>query len=77
MSQKCIYCGAEISDDRSLTVCNRCGIKVWGEKMFNAILQNMETAKENGDLCHMNNTCPINKKEEDFRLKERVFWKDS
>lgn len=52
MVQKCIYCGAEINDDRSLTVCNKCGVKVWGEKMFNAIVKNMEEAREKGDLCH-------------------------
>lgn len=55
MTQKCIYCGREIHDDRSLTVCNNCGAKVWGEKMFQAIVMNMEEAKENGDLCHRSN----------------------
>jgi hypothetical protein len=29
-------------------------VGVWGEKMFNAILQNMENAKEKGDLCNSN-----------------------
>ncbi len=50
MTQKCIYCGAEISDDRPLTVCNKCGVKVWGEKMFKTIVGNMEKARDNGDL---------------------------
>ncbi len=50
MVQKCIYCGSEIHDDRPLTVCNRCGVKVWGEKMFKAIVENMEKARDNGDL---------------------------
>ncbi len=52
MVQKCIYCGAEINDDRPLTVCNKCGVKVWGEKMFKTIVRNMEEAREKGDLCH-------------------------
>jgi hypothetical protein len=52
MVKKCIYCNAEITDDRSLDVCNRCGVGVWGGKMFNAILQNMEDAKGRGDLCN-------------------------
>jgi hypothetical protein len=54
MTKKCIYCQSEIHDDRSLDVCNRCGVGVWGEKMFNAILQNMGEANEKGDLCNSN-----------------------
>jgi|WetSurMetagenome_2_1015567.scaffolds.fasta_scaffold33723_5 hypothetical protein len=50
MVQKCIYCGAEIHDDRPLTVCNSCGVRVWGEKMFRTIVNNMESAREKGDL---------------------------
>jgi hypothetical protein len=33
-----------------LDVCERCGIKVWGEKMFKAIKDNMDTAKAEGNL---------------------------
>jgi hypothetical protein len=61
--QKCMYCKVEINDDRPLTVCNKCGVKVWGEKMFRAIVENMETARDNGDLCHCNNTCGLPAKE--------------
>lgn len=50
--QKCMYCGCEIADDRPITVCDLCGGKVWGEKMFNAIKQNMSDARDKGDLCH-------------------------
>lgn len=49
-AQKCMYCKEEIHDDRPLTVCNRCGVKVWGEKMFFAIVGKMERARDNGDL---------------------------
>jgi hypothetical protein len=59
MSKKCIYCSAEISDDSVIDFCERCGIGVWGEKMFKTILNNMENARNNGDLCH-------NRKEEIF-----------
>lgn len=52
MSKKCVYCNSEIHDDRSLDVCNRCGVGVWGEKMFNAILKNMADANDKGDLCN-------------------------
>jgi len=54
MSKKCIYCNKEISDESVIDFCESCGKGVWGEKMFNAIVQNMETARENGDLCNSN-----------------------
>ncbi len=47
---KCVYCKGEIGDDRAVDVCNRCGVGVWGEKMFQAILDNMGNAREKGDL---------------------------
>jgi len=52
MVQKCMYCGREIPENSVLTVCEICGQKVWGMKMFNAIKQNMEEARDKGDLCH-------------------------
>jgi len=52
MVKKCIYCGSEIPDESVIDFCRRCGIGVWGEKMFNAILKNMEEARDKGDLCH-------------------------
>ena len=54
MTKKCVYCSCEISDDSVIDFCEKCGKKVWGEKMFNTIKQNMEDARENGDLCHDN-----------------------
>lgn len=57
--QVCMYCKCIINDDRPITVCDKCGTKVWGDKMFNAIKQNMTDAREKGDLCH---TCSITKK---------------
>lgn len=55
MSKKCIYCKELISDDCVVDFCERCGKGVWGEKMFKAIIQNMEKARENNDLCNSNN----------------------
>ncbi|MEK6757524.1 MAG: hypothetical protein AABX88_00195 [Nanoarchaeota archaeon] len=52
--KKCIYCSGEISHDSVIDFCERCGVRVWGEKMFKAILQNMESARDNGDLCTTN-----------------------
>ena len=48
--KKCIYCKAEIVDDCVIDFCERCGKGVFGEKMFNAIIQNMTEAKQRGDL---------------------------
>lgn len=50
MSKKCIYCKTEIVDESVIDFCRRCGIGVWGEKMFNAIVESMEKARDSGDL---------------------------
>jgi hypothetical protein len=50
MAKKCIYCSREIDDSSVIDFCEKCGIGVWGEKMFNAILKNMEDAREKGDI---------------------------
>ncbi len=65
--QKCMYCGSEIPDDRPLTVCDVCGEKVWGQKMFNAIIQNMKEARENGDLCHAGSFTEVRSEFDDSR----------
>ncbi len=48
--KKCGFCKSAISDDRAFEVCDRCGHGIWGDKMFNAIKTNMDSAKEKGDL---------------------------
>ncbi len=50
MVKKCGFCKSAISDDRAFEVCDRCGHGIWGDKMFNAIKTNMDSAKEKGDL---------------------------
>lgn len=52
MTKKCIYCGTGIDDSCVIDFCEKCGKDVWGDKMFRTIVQNMENARENGDLCH-------------------------
>jgi hypothetical protein len=52
MTKKCIYCKGEVASESVIDFCERCGKGVWGEKMFRAIVDNMESAREKGDLCH-------------------------
>ena len=66
MIKKCIYCGKEISDESVIDFCEKCGKDVWGEKMFNAIIKNMEEARERGDLCHTNSVTEFPKDFDDF-----------
>jgi len=47
---KCVYCKCEINDERAVDVCDKCGVKVWGDKMFQAIIESMGEAKLKGDL---------------------------
>ena len=47
---KCVYCNCEIHDERAVDVCDKCGVGVWGPRMFKAIMENMGNAKEKGDL---------------------------
>ena len=50
MVKKCIYCSKEISPESVVDVCATCGHGVWGEKMFATIVQNMQSAKDKGNL---------------------------
>ena len=50
MVKKCIYCKKEIVNERVADICDRCGIGVWGEKMFKAIIFGMEKEKEKGNM---------------------------
>jgi hypothetical protein len=48
--KKCVYCGGEVKEESVIDFCEKCGVGVWGEKMFRAIVQNMEDARNKGDL---------------------------
>ncbi len=54
MVRKCIYCGKEVHEDSVIDFCERCGVGVWGQKMFNTIVKNMEEAREKDDLVSTN-----------------------
>ncbi|MBI2629125.1 hypothetical protein HYW74_03510 [Candidatus Pacearchaeota archaeon] len=48
--KKCIYCKTDISSESVIDFCERCGVGVWGVKMFKTIKDNMEEAKDKGNL---------------------------
>ena len=48
--KKCIYCKSDIEEESVIDFCDRCGKGVFGERMFNAIVQNMQEANKRGDL---------------------------
>lgn len=51
MAQKrCVYCKGDVPEERAMDVCDRCGRRVWGDKMFQAILDSTNTEKEKGNL---------------------------
>lgn len=50
MAKKCIYCKTEIADESVIDFCKRCGVGVWGEKMFQAIVDSMEKSRSSGNL---------------------------
>lgn len=62
MTKSCIYCKSEIPDESVIDFCSRCGVGVWGEKMFNTIVQSMESARSSGNLNQGSITENINPK---------------
>jgi len=48
--KKCIYCKCDVSEESIVDFCEGCGKGAFGEKMFNAIIQNMRDAGIRGDL---------------------------
>jgi len=48
--KKCVYCRVELGDERAVDVCDRCGVGIWGQKMFQAVKDNMDRAMKKGDL---------------------------
>jgi len=48
--KSCLYCGCKLSDDSIVDFCEKCGVGVFGHKMFKVIVKNMSQAKENDNL---------------------------
>jgi len=46
----CIYCKCEVHQDSVVDFCESCGKGAFGDKMFQAIIQNMKEAGRRGDL---------------------------
>ena len=46
----CVYCNSDLNDSRSMEICDRCGERVWGRKMFEAIKKSTDEARDRGDL---------------------------
>ena len=72
--KKCIYCKMQIDESSVVDVCRRCGVGVWGEKMFNAIIQGMENRREIGDLFQgsVTNSEAPNKSKKSFTFSEQT-----
>ena len=45
MVKKCLYCKCDMSDENVIDFCEKCGKGVWGEKMFNAIVENIKSSE--------------------------------
>ena len=45
-----MYCSQELDSESVVDVCTKCGYGVWGKQMFEAIKENMQNAKDKGDL---------------------------
>jgi len=48
--KKCVYCSREINENSVVDICNSCMLDVWGPKMAETIISNMEKQREKGEL---------------------------
>lgn len=47
---KCVYCKGNVPEERTMQICNGCGCKVWGPKMFEAILKGTDSESQKGNM---------------------------
>ena len=69
--KKCIYCKQDISNESVIDFCEKCGVGVWGKKMFDAILTGMLDAQSKGDLVSTNTNPDFMKEVE--RNKKKMY----
>jgi len=50
MAKKCFYCSCDIGSNTVVDMCANCMHQVWGEKMTNTIISNMERERDSGNL---------------------------
>ncbi|MFA5953731.1 MAG: hypothetical protein WC812_04000 [Candidatus Pacearchaeota archaeon] len=62
MSKKCVYCKSDVPDSRSMEICDRCGVGVWGPKQWANIKNETDAAQERGDLNFNSGECLDKKK---------------
>ena len=67
--RKCVYCDAELQDNRSMEICDRCGVGVWGHKQWLNIKKTTDEARDNGDLS-------LFKEQDENREESPVKWRD-
>jgi hypothetical protein len=48
--KKCIYCSTQLSEESLIDFCDNCGRRVFGDNLYEAILDNMKAANKRGDL---------------------------
>ena len=54
MTKKCVYCDAEVPENRAMQICDRCGMATWGRKQWEHIKDTTDEARDKGDLCSTN-----------------------
>ena len=69
--KKCVYCGTQLPDSSVIDCCPKCGEKVWGKKMFECIVQKMESENEKDNLSLFKD--PTNQQ---IQQAPSVTWKD-
>jgi len=48
--KRCFYCNSEIESGSVVDICKSCMYQIWGKKMSETIISNMEIEKQKGNL---------------------------
>ena len=69
--KKCIWCKCDIPSESVIDFCHKCGLHMFGEKTLAAIIENMEEARDKGDLYQGSVTHPEEKYERDITFQSQ------